>query len=470
MALDKSSTETKTVSKMTVTLSTYAHNSDAVRIGREIYRGIKQCDLAIRQKYSFLYHQDLIGALIFTSSSLLMFLLSYAYLSSYISAISAIVLIAFSISILHELEHDIIHNLYFKKHKWIQNFIFLFIWIAKLHISPWYRRQLHLKHHLLSGQMNDAEERLIGLGLPLNYKRMAITVHPFGGVLVSDDISKDAKYFKPLTLQLYNAPMGFVFFTILQIFLIYNLFFFLYFYLNYDINTIYSINTLYPIVRALAVCLCLPNVLRQSCLVMMSNSSHYYSDIPLNTLYYQNQILDSWYVFPFQLFCFNFAATHIVHHYFPSQPFYIRHITARRMKDTMIKLGVRHNDFGILWRNNRYIIDPKENEKQELYGKLWFVACLFVGFPLYILWDIIIFSKLSKNLLKILREKISNDKEKQVDENNNDELPINAKMFDNKETIINDGVKQLNTLVNRIALHHVSADQIEEVTAQAVEA
>ncbi|CAF3364988.1 unnamed protein product [Rotaria socialis] len=242
---------------------------------REICRTIKQSDAEIRQKYPFLYHQDVICAIIF-------------------AAIWTVMLIALVLSLLHELEHDIIHNLYFKSHRWIQNCMFIVIWVAKLHVSPWYRRQLHLKHHLLSGQINDAEERLIGLGLSPNYKRMAVSVHPFGGLLISDDI-------------------------------------------NYDINTLIGFHTCYPIIRTLAVCLCFPNVLRQGCLVMMSNSSHYYGDIPLNTVYYQNQILDSWFLFPFQLFCFNFGATRIVHHYVPSQPFYIRHFTAKSVKHTMVK-------------------------------------------------------------------------------------------------------------------------------------
>ncbi|CAF5224324.1 unnamed protein product, partial [Rotaria magnacalcarata] len=131
-------------------------------------------------------------------------------------------LIALVLSLLHELEHDIIHNLYFKSYRWIQNCMFIFIWVAKLHVSPWYRRQLHLKHHLLSGQINDAEERLIGLGLSPNYKRMAVSVHPFGGLLISDDISKDAKYLNLFTLQLHNALMGLTSFCILQTFVGYN--------------------------------------------------------------------------------------------------------------------------------------------------------------------------------------------------------------------------------------------------------
>ena len=46
----------------------------------------------------------------------------------------------------------------------IQHAMFFVIWFAKLSLNPWYRRRIHLKHHLLSGQQTDIEERLIGLG------------------------------------------------------------------------------------------------------------------------------------------------------------------------------------------------------------------------------------------------------------------------------------------------------------------
>ena len=48
------------------------------------------------------------------------------------------------------------------------------------------------------------------------------------------------------------------------------------------------------------------------------------------------------------------GATHIVHHYVPGQPFYIRELVYRRVKELMISKGVRINDFGIVCRANRY--------------------------------------------------------------------------------------------------------------------
>jgi fatty acid desaturase len=43
--------------------------------------------------------------------------------------------IAVMTSFLHELEHDLIHNLYFKK-SIMQDVMFFFIWLSKLHGNP----------------------------------------------------------------------------------------------------------------------------------------------------------------------------------------------------------------------------------------------------------------------------------------------------------------------------------------------
>jgi hypothetical protein len=65
--------------------------------------------------------------------------------------------VSFAISLLHELEHDLIHNLYYRKQAWVQDLMFWGIWLSKLHGNPWFRRDMHLKHHIVSGQIDDAE-------------------------------------------------------------------------------------------------------------------------------------------------------------------------------------------------------------------------------------------------------------------------------------------------------------------------
>ena len=110
----------------------------------------------------------------------------------------------------------------------------------------------------------------------------------------------------------------------------------------------------WPWARDLTVLLLLPNVLRQCCLVLMSSYSHYYEDIPERDVFFQNQILRNWMLFPFQIFCFNFGATHIIHHYVINQPFYLRQMVAQPAHAEMQRQGTSINDLDTLVRANRW--------------------------------------------------------------------------------------------------------------------
>ena len=112
--------------------------------------------------------------------------------------------------------------------------------------------------------------------------------------------------------------------------------------------------SVWPWIRDLAILVVLPNMLRQSCLALISSYCHYYEDIPDADVFYQTQILKSWVLFPLQLFCFNFGATHIIHHYVATQPFYLRQMVAPVVLGKMALLGTRVNDLGVVARNNRW--------------------------------------------------------------------------------------------------------------------
>ncbi len=64
-----------------------------------------------------------------------------------------------------------------------------------------------LPKKISSGQPNDVEERIIGLGLPAGLFRMAVTMHPYGALLVSRDISETADYFNLLEMIVANSPV-----------------------------------------------------------------------------------------------------------------------------------------------------------------------------------------------------------------------------------------------------------------------
>jgi len=216
---------------------------------------------------------------------------------------------------------------------------------------------MHLKHHIISGQVDDAEERLIGLGLRAGLVRMAVTMHPFGSLIVTTTVAKEAKWLDVQKLNLTSAPVAFLFFGLNKIWMLY---FAVMLFVGYENYHLYLPARHWAWIRFTAVCICLPNMWRQACLVAMSNCSHYYGDIPEKSVFYQNQILDHPVFHLFQLFCCNFGATHIVHHYVPGQPFYIRELVYRKVKGFMVENGVRLNDFGIVARGNRYFdVSPK---------------------------------------------------------------------------------------------------------------
>ena len=274
---------------------------------RVISQAIKNAEVELRSKYKILNYQDALGFIIFLGSLVgisLIWAVYFAHSENYAACILCTVVIAIFTSFFHELEHDLIHNMYFKKHTWIQDIMFFVIWVAKLHGNPWFRRELHLKHHIVSGQIDDAEERLIGLGLPFGLERLAATLHPFGSLIVTPAIARDAKWLDVKRLNLTSAPVAFLFFSLSKLWLLYV---FTMLFVGYDNYNHYLPASQWWWIRAAAVLMCLPNMLRQSCLVLMSNCSHYYGDIPGKSVLYQNQILDHWMLYPFQLFCVNFG-------------------------------------------------------------------------------------------------------------------------------------------------------------------
>lgn len=274
---------------------------------RVISQAIKKAESDIRERYPLLNYQDAIGGGIFIAALVGIFS-CWAYYwnhgESYATCGVLMFIIAFCTSLLHELEHDLIHNLYFKKSTSVQDFMFLCIWIAKMHGNPWFRRELHLKHHIISGQRDDAEERLIGLGLLPGLERMAVTTHPFGSLIVTPAVAKDAPWLDVRRLNLTSMPVAFLFFGLSKAWLVYVLTMAAVGYAHYPH---YLPAAPWPALRAAAVLLVLPNIARQFCLVLMSNCSHYYGDIPEKSVAFQNQILDHPLLYPFQALCVNFG-------------------------------------------------------------------------------------------------------------------------------------------------------------------
>lgn len=128
---------------------TQAIRAEIISIGR-----------SIKERYPFLRHRNVIGISFFLSSIVMILGMMILYVNGYVSALAAVLWIAFWTSILHELEHDLIHYMYFKKNLFLHNIMLLGVWLFRpLTINPWYRRLLHFHHHKYSGTQSDIEER-----------------------------------------------------------------------------------------------------------------------------------------------------------------------------------------------------------------------------------------------------------------------------------------------------------------------
>src|SRR5687768_2544420 len=91
---------------------------------RAINRAINDEDARLRARYSFLRHQDFIGASLWLLSLFIAIGVAALYIRGVIPAWSAIICIALPLSILHELEHDLIHGLYFSERPGVQHLMF----------------------------------------------------------------------------------------------------------------------------------------------------------------------------------------------------------------------------------------------------------------------------------------------------------------------------------------------------------
>lgn len=316
---------------------------------RAIVRALRAEDRRLRARHRWLAHQDALGLGCFLASVAAIAAIAWAYLAGHVPWWLAVPAIAPPISILHELEHDLIHDLYFKGRTRIQGAMFLVIAWAKLNASPWYRRGLHLHHHKRSGQRDDAEERLIGIGLPAGWYRLLIAVHPIFANRVVGDIHRDNPEFGRGDGLRASLPQFVMFAAVL----------FLQPALKLLTLVAPALAALVPAelhaaLDALMVLLVAPNVLRQTALALISSYCHYYEDIPEYDLFYQNQILDHWSLWPLQALCFNFGGTHIIHHFYPAQPFYLRQLVAPAVHAEMLRQGIRRNDLDIVRRANRW--------------------------------------------------------------------------------------------------------------------
>lgn len=334
-----------------------------------IRREVQLASKEMRAKYPFLKHQNAIGFFIFSFSIAMIILSAVLYLQHKIPAIVVILSVAFWTSFLHELEHDLIHYMYFKKNKFLHNLMMLGVWVFRpMTINPWLRRDIHFHHHRVSGTKTDIEERGVTNGEKWTFRRFLTTADLLlGGVLrgnlVRNDIKEAVKSGElPVEQALVFKKVktyGMMPFTLALYFVWY---FFLAHYALHFISGLFNLGYQSPaIVEAqfkwinpLVMILILPNLMRMFCLHFITSNMHYYGDVELGNAMQQTQVLNKWYFIPFQIFCFNFGSTHAIHHFVVNETFYVRQMTASKAHKVMKEQGVRFNDLGAFKRANRF--------------------------------------------------------------------------------------------------------------------
>lgn len=342
---------------------------DAVRAQR-IRQGILEAGNALRARHPWLEkHQNAIGMGIFLLSSAAIVATAAAYYLGTLAWYVVIPVAAFFMSLLHELEHDLIHSMYFRKNKFWNDFMLAGVWLFRPStINPFVRRRLHIHHHKVSGTESDIEERGITNGERWGLKRLLMTgdnmlavfLRPLetrkmvkAFVKAQGDISSEEK--KQIIRENVTGyfPLGNLNYLIWHGFIVYHAGSFLLGLAGVTFTLPALAQGALAFVNFFAITISAPNALRTFCLHFVSSNMHYYGDVEKGNIVQQCQVWTTPWAIPLHLFCFNFAGTHAIHHFVVRDPFYIRQWIAPGLYPLLRENGVRFNDFGTFKRSNR---------------------------------------------------------------------------------------------------------------------
>ena len=342
-------------------MTTAALMTDAEKTAR-IKTVVYAAGESLRQRHPWLRRQDLIGAAIMSFALAGMGLCGWLYYTGAIAWWVCVPVSAICASLIHELEHDLIHLMYFRKRPVPHHLMMALCWLSRPGtINPWIRRKLHFQHHKHSGTHKDLEERGITNGQPWGVKRFLM----LGDWLLALWLRvPQMPTLKRKLLLAFVAPLGY--FPLAWIHLA-----IWYCFLGFHGAQLYaalsgseiawSAATLarMPWIDLATVVWVGPNQLRMFCLHFVSSNMHYYGDVEDENVIQQTQVLNPAWMLPFQLFCFNFGSTHAIHHFVVKEPFYIRQWTAKEAHAVMRAMGVRFNDTGSFGRANRWNPQPQ---------------------------------------------------------------------------------------------------------------
>ncbi|MGH8386730.1 MAG: fatty acid desaturase [Pseudomonas sp.] len=312
----------------------------------------------LRERYPILRHQDALGAGILAFALAGMIGSAALYIGGYMAWWACLLLNAFFASLTHELEHDLIHSMYFRKQRVPHNLMMGLVWLARPStINPWIRRHLHLNHHKVSGTETDMEERAITNGEPWGIARLLMVgdnmMSAFIRMLRAPTWAHKASILKRV-LKVY-APLALMHWGAWYVFLGFHAANGIAHLIGAPIQWSSTTLSVMNVIDIATVVIIAPNVLRTFCLHFISSNMHYYGDVELGNVIQQTQVLNAWWLWPLQAFCFNFGSTHGIHHFVVKEPFYIRQMSAPVAHKVMREMGVRFNDIGTFGRANRFV-------------------------------------------------------------------------------------------------------------------
>jgi fatty acid desaturase len=320
---------------------------------KAIRRAIRDADRRMRERWPVLRHQTALGmgfvALGYTTAAVSALL----FINGLIPAWACVAINAMAFAALREIEHDLIHNLYFKNRLTLQNIVLFLIWPALGNVpSPLYRRKIHLQHHRSSGHEADLEERFIGNGNGFGLLRWLTMIDTGLSCIFRQRELEKIPGFNMSEFLRSLVPVNVIFYFMWLSFLGYHGATFLVSLLGFDLELPARLTPVASVLNFVAVIWVLPNVIRQASLQVLTSSMHYYGDV--ESTFQETQILSKWYWLPLQLFSCNFGNSHAIHHFYVAQPFYLRELVRREAHAVMRSHGVRFDDLGTFGRANRW--------------------------------------------------------------------------------------------------------------------
>lgn len=310
-----------------------------------------------KQRFPVLKYQSAIGLGILLFALFSIVIVSTLYLNQLIPWWLCLILNALCLSLAHEIEHDLIHSLYFKKNRFMHHLMMALVWLVRpSSANPWARKTLHLKHHQYSGSELDIEERALSNGTRWGVLRLLMTADLMVAMAVVAWQDKDKGDRLGMVMTGIKAffPVAMLTWGLWYLFLLVHGVDVAAALLGMPIAWSAGTQALIGDLDMLVVVLIGPNILWSFCLHFVSSNMHYHGDVEHNNLLQQTQVMNPWWLWPLQLFCFNFGSTHSIHHFVVNEPFYIRQLTAAKAHRVMREMGVRFNDYGSFNRANRW--------------------------------------------------------------------------------------------------------------------